>query len=124
METPYGMETVEELKKYVRFLYASLQVKDAENLQIKKDMSEIKDQLKAANRRAEEEAANRQRLFDKLEKYMEDNKSESDKFKELERKYETLQGRCDLLYAAHYGGSKTCSDKNSSQKNEGINDGL
>ena len=37
-----GMETVEELKKYVRFLYASLQEKDRENLQMKKDMSDIK----------------------------------------------------------------------------------
>ncbi len=75
------MERVEELKKYDRFLYASLHEKDAENLRIKKDMSEIKDQLREANRRAEEEAINRQRLFDKLEKYMEDNKSESDKYK-------------------------------------------
>ena len=30
-----GMETVEELKKYVRFLYASLQEKDKENLQMR-----------------------------------------------------------------------------------------
>ncbi len=55
---------------------------------------------------------------------MDDNKSESDKFKELERKYETLQERYDLFCTAHYGGSKTCSDKNSSQMYEGINDGL
>ncbi len=34
------METVEELKKYVRILSASRQEKDAENLQIKKDMSD------------------------------------------------------------------------------------
>lgn len=33
------METVDELKKYVRFLYASLQEKDRENLQMKKDMA-------------------------------------------------------------------------------------
>ena len=58
-----GMETVEELKKYVRFLYASLQEKDRENLQMKKDMSDIKEELKAANRRADEEAAGRKRLF-------------------------------------------------------------
>ena len=56
-----GMETVEELKKYVRFLYASLQEKDRENLQMKKDMSEIKEELRAANRRADEEAAGRNR---------------------------------------------------------------
>ena len=105
------METVEELKKYVRFLYASLQEKDRENLQMKKDMSEIKEELREANRRADEEAASRQRLFDKLEKFMDGQKSESDRFKELERKYETLQGRYDLLCAAYYGGSKTCSDK-------------
>ena len=118
-----GMETVEELKKYVRFLYASLQEKDRENLQMKKDMAEIKDNLKSANRRADEEAASRKRLFDKLERFMDEQKSESDKYKELERKFETLQGRYDLLCAAHYGGSKTCSDKYSGQKNEGINDG-
>ena len=117
------METVEELKKYVRFLYASLQEKDRENLQMKKDMAEIKDNLKSANRRADEEAASRKRLFDKLERFMDEQKSESDRYKELERKFETLQGRYDLLCAAHYGGSKTCSDKYSGQKNEGINDG-
>jgi len=117
------METVEELKKYVRFLYASLQEKDRENLQMKKDMAEIKDNLKSANCRADEEAASRKRLFDKLERFMDEQKSESDKYKELERKFETLQGRYDLLCAAHYGGSKTCSDKYSGQKNEGINDG-
>ena len=107
----------------LRFLYASLQEKDRENLQMKKDMAEIKDNLKSANRRADEEAASRKRLFDKLERFMDEQKSESDRYKELERKYETLQGRYDLLCAAHYGGSKTCSDKYSGQKNEGINDG-
>ena len=117
------METVEELKKHVMFLYASLQEKDRENLQMKKDMAEIKDNLKSANRRADEEAASRKRLFDKLERFMDEQKSDSDRYKELERKYETLQGRYDLLCAAHYGGSKTCSDKYSGQKNEGINDG-
>ena len=50
------METVEELKKYVCFLYASLQEKDKENLQMRKEVSEIKEELKAANRRADEEA--------------------------------------------------------------------
>ena len=118
-----GMETVEELKKYVRFLYELNQEKDKRILRMESDMSEIKNDLKEANRRADEEAASRQRLFDKLERFMDGKKSESDKFKELERKYETLQGRYDLLCAAYYGGSKTCSDKYSGQKNEGINDG-
>ena len=118
-----GMETVEELKKYVRFLYELNQEKDKCILRLEGDMSEIKNDLKEANRRADDEAASRQRLFDKLEKFMDDQKSASDKYRELERKYETLQGRYDLLCAAHYGGSKTCSDKYSGQKNEGINDG-
>lgn len=117
------METVEELKKYVRFLYKLNQDKDKRILRMESDMSEIKNDLKEANRRADEEAASRQRLFDKLEEFMDGKKSESDKFKELERKYETLQGRYDLLCTAYYGGSKTCSDKYSGQKNEGINDG-
>ena len=46
------METVEELKRYVRFLYSSLQEKDRENRQVRDGMAEIKTELKAANRRA------------------------------------------------------------------------
>ena len=118
-----GMETVEELKKYVRFLYASLQEKDRENLQMKKDMSDIKEELKAANRRADEEAAGRKRLFDKLERFMDEQKSASDEVEKLKRKLETAENRLALANAALYNGSKTCSDKYSGQKNEGINDG-
>ena len=118
-----GMETVEELKRYVRFLYASLQEKDKEILKMRDDMAEIKEGQKAANRRADEEAAGRKRLFEKLEKFMDDQKSEADKYKELERKYKTLQDRYDLLSAAHYGGSKSCSEKYSDRANDGINDG-
>ena len=51
-----GMETVEELKKYVRFLYGMNQVKDRRILKMEKDMSEIKDELKEDNRRAGEDA--------------------------------------------------------------------
>ena len=87
------METVEELKKYVRFLYASLQEKDRENLQMKKDMSEIKEELRAANRRADEEAAGRKRLFDKLERFMDEQKSASDEVEKLKRKLETAENR-------------------------------
>ena len=118
-----GMETVEELKKYVRFLYASLQEKDRENLQIRKEMSEIKEELKAANRRADEEAAGRKRLFDKLEKFMDSQKSDEDEKKKLLRKIETLENRLKMANQALYGGGKTCSDKYSGQENVGINDG-
>ena len=118
-----GMETIEELKKYVRFLYASLQEKDRENLQIRKEMSEIREELKAANRRADEEAAGRKRLFDRLEDFMDGQESDSSKYDELERKFKTLQDRYDLLRAVHYGSGKTCSEKYSGQTNEGINDG-
>ena len=118
-----GMETVEELKQYVRFLYASLQEKDRENLQMKNDMSEIKEELRAANRRADEEAAGRKRLFDKLERFMDEQKSAADEVEKLKRKLETAENRLALANAALYNGSKTCSDKYSGQKNEGINDG-
>ena len=118
-----GMETVEELKKYVRFLYASLQEKDKEILQMRKEMSEIKEELKAANRRADEEAAGRKRLFDRLEKFMDEQKSDDDEKKKLFRKIETLENRLSLANQALYGGSKTCSDKYSGQMSEGINDG-
>ena len=40
-----GMETVEELKKYVRFLYGMNQEKDKRILKMEKDMSEIKDEV-------------------------------------------------------------------------------
>ena len=115
--------TAEELRSDNRFLIDQLKEALEENRRLKEDISEIKQALKESNRRADEEAAGRKRLFDKLEKFMDDQKSASDKYRELERKYETLQGRYDLLCAAHYGGSKTCSDKYSGQKNEGINDG-
>ena len=118
-----GMETVEELKKYVRFLYELNQEKDKRILQMESDMSDIKAELKEANRRADEESAERKNLFKRLEAFMDDQKSDSDELKSLQRKYETLQGRYDLMCAAHYGGGKTCSDKYSGQKNEGINDG-
>ena len=72
-----GTETVEELKKYVRFLYASLQEKDEENLQIRKEMFEIKEELKAANHRADEEATGRKRFFYKLEIFMDSQKFSS-----------------------------------------------
>ena len=118
-----GMETVEDLKKYVRFLYELNQEKDKRILQMESDMSDIKAELKEANRRADEESAERKNLFKRLEAFMDDQKSDSEELKSLQRKYETLQGRYDLLCAAHYGGGKTCSDKYSGQKNEGINDG-
>ena len=118
-----GMETVEELKKYVRFLYASLQEKDKRILQMERDMSEIKADLKESNRRADDEAAGRKRLFEKLEKFMDDQKSDDDEKKKLRRRIETLENRLAVANQALYGGSKTCNDKYSSHKNEGINDG-
>ena len=115
--------TVEELRSDNRFLMEQLKDALEENKRLKEDISEIKQDLKEANRRADEESAGRKRLFDKLEKFMDDQKSEGENLKKLERKYETLKNRYDLLCAAHYGGSKTCSDKYSDQKNDGINDG-
>lgn len=113
----------EELRSDNRFLIERLRESQEEIRQLRQNLSDITHELKESNRRADEEASGRKRLFDKLEKFMDEQKLNSDKYKELERKYETLQGRYDLLCAAHYGGSKTCSDKYSNQKNEGINDG-
>ena len=92
-------------------LHASLQEKDRENLQMKKDMAEIKEELKAANRRADEEAAGRKRLFDKLEDFMDGQKSEDNEKKQLLRRIETLENRLAMANQALYGGSKTCNDK-------------
>lgn len=103
--------TVEELKKYIRFLYASLQEKDRENLQMKKDMSEIKEELRAANRRADEEAAESKRLFDKLERFMDEQKSAADEVEKLKRKLEKVENRLALANAALNKDSKTCSEK-------------
>ena len=105
------METVEELKRYVRFLYSSLQEKDRENRQVRDEMAEIKAELKAANRRADSEAESRQRLFDKLERFMDSQKEADDEKKRLLRKIETLENRLALANQALYGGGKTCSEK-------------
>ena len=105
------METVEELKRYVRFLYSSLQEKDRENRQFRAEMAEIKAELKAANRRADSEAESRQRLFDKLERFMDSQKEADDEKKKLLRKIETHENRLTLANQALYGGGKTCSEK-------------
>lgn len=115
--------TAEELRADNRFLIEQLKETLEENRRLKEDISEIKQELKEANRRAEEEAAGRKCLFDKLEKFMDSQKSNIDKYNDLERKYETLQGRYNLLCTAHHRGSMTYSDKYSGQKNEGTNDG-
>ena len=118
-----GMETVEDLKKYIRFLYELNQEKDKRILQMESDMSDIKAELKEANRRADEEAIERKKVFDRLERFMDEQKAAADEVKVLKRKLETAENRLALANAALYNGSKTYSDKYSGQKNEGINDG-
>ena len=118
-----GMESVEELKRFVRFLYSSLQEKDRENQQVRSEMAEIKAELKAAKQRADSEAESRQRLFDKLERFMDSQKEADDEKKKLLRKIETLENRLALAYQSIYGGGKSCSEKYSGNKSDGINDG-
>ena len=115
--------TVEELRADNRFLIEQLKETLEENRRLKEDISEIKQELKDANRRADEESAGRKRLFKKLEKFMDSQKSDDDEKKKLLRKIETLENRLKMASQALYGGGKTCSDKYSGQKNEGINDG-
>ena len=91
--------TAEELRNDNRFLIEQLQEAREENRRLREDLSEIRQDLKAANRRADEEAAGRKRLFDKLERFIDDQKSGDDKLKALERKYKTLQDRYELLCA-------------------------
>ena len=91
--------TAEELRNDNRFLIEQLQEAREENRRLREDLSEIRQDLKAANRRADEEAAGRKRLFDKLERFMDEQKSGDDKLKDLERKYKTLQDRYELLWS-------------------------
>ena len=117
------METVEELKGYVRYLYGLLQEKNEELSQMKSDVSEMKEELKAANRRADEEKAERMRLFGRLESFMDEQKSAADEVRALKRKLETAENRLAMANQALYGGSKTCNGRYSGQKSEGANDG-
>ncbi len=117
------METVEELKGYVRYLYGLLQEKNEELSQMKSDVSEMKEELKAANRRADEEKAERMRLFGRLESFMDEQKSAADEVRALKRKLETAENRLAMANQALYGGSKTCNGRYSGQKSEGVNDG-
>ena len=66
--------TAEELRSDNRFLIEQLKEDLEENRRLKENISEIKQDLKESNRRADEEAAGRKRLFDKLEKFMDDQK--------------------------------------------------
>ena len=54
---------------------------------------------------------------------MDDQKAAYDDKVKLEREIETLKNRLAVANQALYGGSKTCNDKYTGQKNEGINDG-
>ena len=117
------METVEELRDYVRYLYGLLQEKNEELSQMKSDVSEMKEELKAANRRADEEKAERMRLFGRLESFMDEQKSAAEEVRSLKRKLETAENRLAMANQALYGGSKTCNDRYSGQKCEGVNDG-
>ena len=56
--------TAEELRRDNRFLIEQLLEAQKENKQLREDMAEVKAELKLANRRADEEAAGRKRLFD------------------------------------------------------------
>ena len=118
-----GMETIDELKGFVRFLYATIQEKDQEILHLRTDLTEIKGELKAANRRADAESEAHRKLFDRLERFMDEQKSSDEEKKRLLRKVETLENRLALANQALYGGSKTCNDKYFGKKSEGINDG-
>lgn len=71
--------TAEEFRSENRFLIEQIKETLEENRRLKKDLSEIKQELKEANRRADEEAAGRKLLFDKLEKFMDEQKSYADK---------------------------------------------
>ena len=103
--------TAEELRRDNRFLIEQLMEAQKENRQLKEEISEIKNEVKAATRRADEEAAGRKRLFDKLERFMDEQKSAADEVEKLKRKLETAENRLALANAALYNGSKTCSDK-------------
>jgi len=82
--------TAEELRSDNRFLIEQLKEAREENRKLKEDISEIKQDLKEANRRADEEQAERKKLFDRLVKFMDDQKSADDDKKKLEREIETL----------------------------------
>ena len=66
--------TAEELRSDNRFLIEQLKEALGENKRLQESLSEIREDLKESNRRADEEAAGRKRLFDKLEKFMDDQK--------------------------------------------------
>ena len=94
--------TAEELRRDNRFLIEQLLEAQKENKQLREDMAEIKAELKLANRRADEEAAGRKRLFDKLERFMDEQKSAADEVEKLKRKLETAENRLALANAALY----------------------
>ncbi len=115
--------TAEELRSDNRFLIEQLKEALEENRRLNEAISEIRQDLKDANRRADEESAERKKVFDRLEKFMDDQKAAYDDRVKLEREIETLKNRLAVANQALYGGSKTCNDKYTGQKNEGINDG-
>ena len=88
--------TAEELRSDNRFLIEQLKEALGENKRLQESLSEIREDLKESNRRADEEAAGRKRLFDKLERFMDEQKSASDEVEKLKRKLETAENRLAL----------------------------
>ena len=98
--------TAEELRSENRLLIEQIKETLEENRRLKEDISEIKQELKEANRRADEEAAGCKQLFDKLEKFMDSQKSDDADMKKLLRKIEALENRLKMANRALYSGSK------------------
>ena len=71
--------TAEELRSDNRFLIEQLKEALGENKRLQESLSEIREDLKESNRRADEEAAGRKRLFDKLS-HIKWRNVQSDKF--------------------------------------------
>jgi signal transduction protein with GAF and PtsI domain len=64
--------TAEELRSDNRFLIDQLKEALEENRRLNEAISEIRQDLKDANRRADEESAERKKVFDRLEKFMDE----------------------------------------------------
>ncbi len=70
--------TAEELRSDNRFLIEQLKKALEENRRLNEAISEIRQNLKDANRRADEESTERKKVFDRLERFMDDQKAAYD----------------------------------------------
>lgn len=118
-----GMETLEEAKNYIRFLYAQVQELKERDVYMRTALDEIKTELKEAREIAKSEQESRAKLMESFVSLTGDLKDANTKIVELTRQLETKSDRLKVANKNQYGTSKSQKGIAKKREPEGKNDG-